>query len=477
MNRSSCFTLGSSVALVAATSFSLFACETDGGASDPPPIDEPPIVVDGGDAPAVTCVRPTGEPTIHQGDVGEDEVWTAAESPHVVEYDVNVRGGHKLTIEPCAEVLLKKGRHIHVAYPGTPNIGGTLLAEGTASTPIRFAGFEGENWASLYVHTPGTARLAYVTLEDGGGGDFEDGATIDVLGDSVLPADPALFVDHVTVKGSTGTGVWMQRGSTFIAGSRDLTITGSGNDEHPFPMQLEEHAIDALPSGTYTGNRIDELLLRTSGMGIAGSGLTVDATLHDRGVPYRMGLSRADNFIVGPTGGGPAATLTIEAGVVMRFAKETAFRVQTFISEEPAAAAVRALGTADRPIVFTSAADTPAPGDWRGFWFGGIPLDTNVLDHVRIEYAGYDCSCSLATCSALADHDAAVVFTGQVPRPFITNTVFKDIGGHAVLQGFTGEFVNLRPTNTFDSVAGCAQTQPRPREGTCPEPRPTCDGG
>jgi hypothetical protein len=448
-------------------------CENDSGAI--PDSDGGTPNGDGGE-PVVNCPKPTSGPTLHKDDVGPNEVWTADASPHIVEYDVNIRNGNKLTIEPCAEVLVKKGKHLHVAYPGTPNVGGTVIAEGTAQKPIRIAAHDQEPWASLYVHAPGTVRLAYVTLENGGGGDFEDGATINVLGDSEVPADPLLFVDHVTVKTSKGTGVWMQRGSTFVAGSKDLSITGSGSDEAPFPIQIEEHAIDALPTGTFTGNKVDEILLRTTGSGTAGGGLTVDATLHERGVPYRMGKSKLDSFTIGSASGGPTATLTIEPGVVMRFEKETALRVQTFTNQQPASAAIRAVGTAAKPIVFTSAAATPAAGDWRGLWFGGVPLASNKLDHVRIEYAGFDCSCSLNSCSGRSNSDAAIIFTGQLPNAFVTNTTFKDVAGHAMVQAYDGDFVDLRPTNTFEGVSGCPQTLPRRTDGSCPNPKPECDG-
>ena len=426
--------------------------------------------------PEETCPVATG-PTMHKGDVNGEEVWTAEGSPHIVENDVSVRNSAKLTIEPCAVVQLAKGKHIHVAYPGTPNSGGTLIAEGTAKRPIRFEGYNGETWASIYAHAPGTVRLAYVTLTGGGGGDFEDHATIDILGSSALPADPILFVDHVTIEKSVGTGVWMQRHSTFIEGSRDLTITGSGNDDHPFPIQIEEHAIDALPTGKYTGNKIDEILLRTTGHGVAGSGLAVDATLHERGVPYRMGKSKLDDFIVGPSGDVTSiATLTIEPGVTMRFEKETSFRIQSFVSDEPARGVLRAIGTADKPIVFTSASATPAPGDWQGLRFGGIANPNNKLEHVKIEYAGFDCSCSFVTCSTKGSSDGAIIFTRQPPSAFVTNSLFKDIEGHAVTQGFDGALVNFRPTNRFENVGGCPQSMPRSVDTTCPNPKPECDG-
>jgi len=473
VNRSlSC--LSAAVAL-GALSLLVPACESD-TTSDPPAPDGGGVTPDGGGAPAIDCPAPTAGPTKHQGDVQDGEVWTAAGSPHIVEFDVNVRDGKTLTIEPCAEVRIAADKHINVAFPLVPNTG-TLIAEGTATKPIRFTGENGARWGSINVHAPGTARFAHTTFEDGGKERFERGATLVAVGDGALPADAVLFVDNVTIKRSHGPGIFFRTRATFIAGSKDLTITESGSDEEPYPLQISEHTIDALPTGTYTGNKKDEILVRTEGDGSAGSGLVVDATLHERGVPYRMGASDGDEFTIGSGKDGAVVTLTIEPGVVMRFAPKTAFRVDTFSHDEPATGIVRAQGTADKPIVFTSAADAPKAGDWRGLWFGGVPQAGNVLDHVRIEYAGYDCSCSLATCSAgIEEFEAAVIFGNQTPSAFITNTVFKDIAGHGVVQGFDGELVDFRPTNTFENVTGCVQTLPRAPDSSCPNPRPVCDG-
>lgn len=426
-------------------------------------------------APVEACPPPRAGPSRHATDIRANEVWSADTGPHYVDEDISVTEDSTLTIEPCATVLVAKGKHLDVAYPG--NRSGHLVAVGTAERRIRFAAQTADHWASIHVRAPGTARLAHVTLESGGGsGDFEDGATLDAIGDGKLPADPVFLLDHVTVKGSIGTGVSMKLGATFLPGSRDLVVTSSGNDANPFPVEIEEHAMDALPSGNYAGNRIDEILLRTYGYGPVNGGLTVDATLHDRGVPYRMGETVVDDFIVGPSDGGAPATLTIEAGVVLRFEKQTALMVQAQTDAGPARGGLRALGTAEKPIVFTSASANPKPGDWRGLWFGGNAMPTNALDHVRIEYAGHDCGCVLNTCSQSAtESEGAVILTGQAAAPFITNSVFKAIAGHGITQGYDGTFVNFRPTNVFEDVAGCVQTLPRQPDTQCTT-QPACDG-
>lgn len=435
--------------------------------NDPPP---PP-------APAPTCKPPTAGPTIHKGgDVAANEVWTADGSPHIVERTVNIRNNATLTIEPCAEVRVAKGQYIHVAFPITPNTG-TLIAEGTEHQPIKIvADKEGEAWASLSIRAPGTASLKYVTFEGGGGGDFQDNTTIAAYGDLEDGADPILAVDHVTIQKSIGAGVFMVNGAVFKQGSRDLTIRQSGSQAVPYPIEIEEHGLDTLPTGDYTGNRKDEIQVNPAGGRTAGSGLLADGTVHDRGVPYRVGTSVGDSLKIGGRTDGRLVTLTIEAGVVMKFHRGSALKVQHFTNQEPSTAALRALGTAAKPIVLTSAEDAPQPGDWMGIWFGGVPGPTNQIDHVRVEYAGGDCGCVLNTCSAIAQHEGAIIFTAQPPSSFITNTELRSISGHGITQGFDGVFVDFRPTNNFDGVAGCAQTLPRNLTTSCPAPKPACDG-
>jgi hypothetical protein len=445
------------------------ACESDTASPDL----EPPGNDGGVQEAAVACRAPSKPPVSHAGDIGADEVWSA-DSIHIVDEDVNVRNGARLTLEPCAQVQIAKGRHINVAYPGTPNTG-AVVAEGKADRPIRFSGKDGARYAGFYVVGPGTVRLAHVTLENGGEGD-EHGATLNIFGDATELGKGVLFVDHVTINGSKGSGIWMHRGANFIEGSAELTITSSGEEANPYPLEIDEHAMDRLPTGQYTGNRTDEISLRSIGDGSGGTGLVNDATLHDRGVPYHVGVSKHDDFIIGQPGGDKVVTLTIEPGVTMKFMPESMLRIQPFLGDEAARAVLHAVGTAERPIVFTSASPTPKAGDWVGLRFGGRPEPANKLDHVRIEYAGFDCGCILVTCSAIVNHSGAVIFTQQPPSAFITNTLFRASASNAITQGFDGVLVDFRPTNTFSEIAGCPQTLPRVVGRACDQPLPACDG-
>ncbi len=122
---------------------------------------------------------------------------------------------------------------------------------------------------------------------------------------------------------------------------------------------------------------------------IAGSGraetsvggyITADTTWDLSGSPYIV----TSDVTLRPSG--TTATLTIEAGVTITFEQGTGLYISGSSGRVPA---LVAQGTESEPIVFTSNAGSPAPGDWKGIYFGYYADDTaSILEHCVVEYAG-----------------------------------------------------------------------------------------
>ncbi len=79
------------------------------------------------------------------------------------------------------------------------------------------------------------------------------------------------------------------------------------------------------------------------------------------------------------------ATLTIEAGTVVKFKKEAGL---SFGEYETQMSKLIAKGTADKRIVFTSEKATPTKGDWNGILFGEYANAESIMEYCDISFAG-----------------------------------------------------------------------------------------
>lgn len=446
---------GSALLLCAAA---VVACEGDDAADTGTDTDAPP--------PA-TCSVPSGEGTVHATAALEtdDVVWTAAASPHIVNFSPSIGAGQRLTIEPCA--VVRFGDRVGM------QIDGELVAEGTADQPIVFERAGAAAWDSLRVGETGHVRLAHASLRGGGA---PGNSRIDETGTLVLVGDPRsdqglmplASVQHVSIADSASLGALLSQNASFSDDSLDLTITGSGSA----PLRLWQRAVSSVPGGQYTGNQDDEILLEEGGFG--NSAIVGEATLHDRGVPYRL---VAGMLVVGSSGDDRTpGSLTIEPGVQLRLLQGSRLLVQAYDTDEAATGSLRALGTAERPIVLTSAADTPAPGDWVGITFKGTPAADNRVEHTTIAYAGGESGISSYDCALPDDtfsNDGAVVFYGQQPASaFLTDCHIEHSARDGVVRGWVGDPLDFTASNTFVDVARCLQTFPQPPDDACPADPP-----
>lgn len=443
--------------LVAAPWFA--ACQSD-SAGDPP-VDDPADA-----AVPSRCTEPSGAGTEHSGTLGADEIWTAAGSPHVIRTNLHVPTGVTLTLEPCAVVRIEGGLGILVE--------GAMAAEGAAGQPIRIERADSATaWTSIETRTGSSLRLAYATVAGGGepnGGRLTQFGMLQIRGDVQQPAEPSFFVDHVVLEDSASIGVWLSGGAGFAPGSKELTITKSAG----FPMAVWSRAIWTLPpSGSFTGNAIDEIWLPADR-----DAIMEDTTLRDLGVPYRVGGLTGGKSLGVSGRDGDVALLTIEPGVTLRFEPEVVLEIPASSTQPDGKpeGALHAVGTAGQPIVFTSALETPAAGSWVGIVFEGAPDPRNRMEYTTIAYAGAHSGYSSFDCPSPANEGfrnaGAILFAGGEPGGFIRNSTIDSSAGDGIVRGWTGEPIDMLATNTFTDVARCNQTFPKPKQGQCPDPAP-----
>jgi hypothetical protein len=433
-----------------------------------------------GSGSGTPCTLPTGSGTTHAGTISADETWTAADSPHVVTSDVHIPEV-TVTIEPCAVVRLRKGVIIDMGG-GSAGQDGELIAhgeyDGTTRRPILFErDDEAEPWGSLRVFPSGMVDLEHVDLIGGGDHDtaVSSGGTLvaEGAGGNVGLTRNVRVVD-VVIESSAGFGVNLRARAAFTDNSDSLIIRGSGNVAPPgnvdtrYPIYVAGAAFSTIPSGSLTGNARDEIF-------VAQTGTMHDpaVTFHERGIPYRL----ESHFGLWPEAGSQTgmSTLTIEAGVVIRFTSSPGSITSMTLGSLDLPVRLIARGTPQAPIVLTTAADAPAAGDWGGVeWFAGAATG-NVMSNVKIEYAGGDSGNGSHGCGP-GDNDAALFIGDWVPdEPFIEGCTFSDSAGGGIVFGWwsdpTGLETLLAVQNTFEDIGnGCEVSQHASATGGCPTP-------
>lgn len=294
--------------------------------------------------------------------------------------NVTVAAGATLTLEPGLTLMARDGVYLSIL--------GALSAVGTSTAPITFtstADTASQQWAGIEIsgsNGQGTATLDYAIIrygglayygsmrglgiEEGGSAVITNSQLIDNYGYGLqLTGDTSqLTFHHNTVSGSTYAPLWVLPHN--LAGIHDNTFTGNGSDQvrtgdQPLPMEFT-----AVLSNT---NLVDA---------------------------YEI---RGYNTI------GAYTKLSVEPGVTLLAAVGTSLLVQ---------GSFEALGTADEPVLISSAADVPGPGDWTGLHFEGWDNfhARGTLNYTTVEYGGatwYSTNANINTYYADVTIDHSVV--------------------------------------------------------------------
>lgn len=417
-----------------------------GGGSGPPP---PPL-----------CLPASGSVIDHTGTItGKAQTW-GGRNIHTVSDDLEI--ATTVTISPCTHVRIAAGKTITiqnfgklVAPPSASGPGGQVIERRDAGA-----------WARIRVSAGGVLELHGATVDGGG-----------AVTAAVSLEGGLLIVDNASITNSASYGVVATSTATVnaISGS-GLTISGSA----AAPAQIIGNLVGQLPSGSYTGNHDNEIEIPTT-LGGTTNVVSSTQTWHALGVPYHVtGLGGGDELIVGsPATNAPFATLTIDPATTLRFDRniKVAVDVAAGKTTTPSGALV-ALGTAAQPIVFTSAADPAARGDWVGLYFGGKLTSSQSghtqLDHVVVAFAGGDTMSRYGSCYFPAGNiynNAAIRMMGgpQPDYPFVTNSMIASSKLHGIDASWMSNGTTLDLTtsagNSFVdlptlNVDACAQTYP-----------------
>jgi hypothetical protein len=397
--------------------------------------------------PVVACGSTNGTVVQHANDVVTDETWAGAGTVHIVESTISVMAPATLTIQKCAIVRLKAGVQIVVHGGTTAGSVATLLVAGddAAVGEVYFANNDaGQPWGSLEgLNANSLIQLNYATISGGGATSAATrNATIEMHGTSgsTLP-DPVLKVNVVGINDSQGTGIYLDN-AAFTTDSENLAVSNSPD----YAMAMSAMALGSMPTYFKIGqaNAHDEVLV------VGNANIFADMTIHNRGLPIHFHTAGV-KVAGGPPAFVPIVTLTLDAGVVLRFENlagtPTMMTFGTNGQTQDQNGVLIANGTSIEPVIFTTGLDTPptvATDYWAGVWL--LTSNGSQLQNVVFEYAGGDAGVGPLSCGPFdpsinqqARHTAPLLVgdgTDQQyipPANLITGSVFRsNIGNFAI---------------------------------------------
>lgn len=312
----------------------------------------------GGDDAKDRPTDPSTCATLTNADVNGGKT-LAAGTCYLVTSTLTVEDG-VLTIEPKVTLFFEQDVGMTIKE------GGRLQAVGAASRSIWFQGKVAERgyWKGLVFDGTGSGEhtLEHVLIR-GAGGKAHTGDSRSRGGVYVYNGEVKLTVKNATFEDNVFGGL-----TTFNRVAR-IAISASTFRNNDVPLNINAEHIGSLGDDlVFIGNKDEDDNARDVVVLLGGSSL-VERNATWPAYTYEI-----------MTGVFLESALTIRPGAVLRFASTHSLEVKG------AGASVTAVGTSDKPVVFSSVQQRR--GTWNGIYFHESSAPENRLEHVRVEFGG-----------------------------------------------------------------------------------------
>jgi hypothetical protein len=301
---------------------------------------------------------PSGK--VIEEDIINPTILTANET-WIIDGNINVHTD--LTIEPGTTVKFRENSSLNIGYYEF----GSLLADGTDNEPIIFTSAAANphpgDWTYIYFaenNSASRSSLRYCTIQYCGG--YQDYGMIGISNTSIK-------MNNCTVIHSEGIGITLEYGGKFVSCENNV-IQDCGTN----PVEADINSVYTLGASNVI-----------AATGIYGIGTYYYSEFAGRvtwnafAAPYILyeGLN-IENSTSSPE-------LTIMPGCVLKLAPNEVIDVGWSYYGK-----LVADGTLENPIVITSAAGSPSPGDWAYIDFGEHTGSNSKLNYCSVMYGGND---------------------------------------------------------------------------------------
>ena len=341
------------------------------------------------------AIAPANTPV--SGNITTDTTWTLDNSPYIVTKDISVLGTDgeddvtTLTIEPGVVVRFAAGSGLGI---GTNNYSnrGALIARGTETEPIIFTSHAQTpapgDWDGIFFrdyNRDDLTVLEHCVVEYGGANGNGNlffyrssgrikNCRIEYSSSNGIYLDRSNgdgFIDSCIITHNNGNGIFDDSTNSDNAIANN-TISGNGG----YPVKVHANQIAKVENNVGSDNMSDHIV-------VTGGIVKQSGTWKKQGFDFSIA---SDVNIYGSSSSN-VTVLTVEPGVKLRFAAEAGLGIGA--NHYHYRGALIAQGTETEPIIFTSHAQTPAPGDWDGIFFRDYNRgDLTVIEHCVIEYGG-----------------------------------------------------------------------------------------